>query len=199
MDRAIILGFCGVALVFLAWRDSPAQAATLELSPASSTIVVGDWVQVFVSGTGFDEGTDGGDFSLSWAPTLAFVGLTIESTPWDVSAADTTNAVNGSINFGDVFATTGTPGVGGARFPIARLTLRATAEGAAFVTLGPALVGWSLGGGSLPLEIGPRAEIEVSDVPEPQFTSALALGICLLGSLGKARLARLRTVARNVR
>lgn len=190
MNRTVILGFCGLVLGLAAWKDARAQTATLEFAPASSTIVVGDWVQVAVSGTGFENGTDGGDFALSWTPNLAFVGLSIEGAPWDTSAVDTTNVQNGSVDFADVFASTGTPGAGGARFPIARLTLRATAAGGASVNLGSGTVGWSLDGGPLDLNLGPSAQIDVSTVPEPEMTAALALAIGLLRSLGVARRGR---------
>lgn len=187
MKRSVLTGLFGVLLAFVGWSEARAQTATVELSPASSSIVVGDWVHVFVAGRSFQDGTDGGDFSLAWTPNLALVGLSVDGSPWDVSAVDATNAANGSVGSVDVFASTGKPGLGGAPFPIARLTLRSTAAGAASVTLGGDLVGWSLDGNQLGAELGPEATIEVTSVPEPGIGGALAIGIGLLGSLGRMR------------
>lgn len=185
MARAskLLVAFVAVS----AMAAAPSRAATLELSPASSTIGVGDWIHVFVSGTGFTAGTDGGDFALFWSPNLDFVGLTVETATWDVSAVDARDAVSGYVGSVDVFASTGTPGLSGASFPIARLTLRATAEGAAVVTLGSDRVGWSLDGGSLDYAPGPDAEIEVSGVPEPDVAGALAAGAFLLAATARLR------------
>lgn len=72
----------------------------------------------------------------------------------------------------------------------ARLTLRATAAGDAFVHVDSGALGWSLDGGPLDLNLGPNAQIEVSAVPEPGTTGALVLGIGLLRTLCGVRFGR---------
>ena len=52
-----------------------------------------------------------------------------------------------------------TPGVGGARFDIATLVLRALDDGPAYVGLINNLVGWSLAGDSIAFEFGPTADL----------------------------------------
>lgn len=188
MNRHDSLCIGGILLSsFLSIVAPRAQAATLELSPATSVIDVGDQIQFLVYGTGFPDGADGGDFSLAWTPNLAYVGLTIESSPWDVSSVEAPDAASGLVDSVDVFSSVDTPGLGGTQFHIARLTLQATAEGAASVTIGTNLVGWSLGGGSVDHLLGPDAQVDVLPLPEPGSATALGLAFCLLGSLRRAR------------
>lgn len=192
MSRRIILALCGVILFPFPPLVPRAEAATLESSPATSVVAIGQQIQVLIYGKDFPNGTDGGDFSLAWSANLAYSGLTIVDPRWDLSSVDATNTPNGSIDSVDVFSSTATPGLAGGPFPVARLTLRATAEGPAFVTIGTNLVGWSLAGGSLEYVIGPDAEIEIQGVPEPGTATALAVAAGLLGSLGRARRQKIR-------
>jgi hypothetical protein len=163
------------------------EAASLELTPANAVLSVGDQIELLVYGTDFLDGADGGDFSLYWTPNLAFVGFVIDDPPFDLSSFDDAYADSGFLDAIDVFSIADTPGLGGGPFNVARLTLQATEEGAASVSIGTNLVGWSLAGGSLDYSIGLDAQIEIQGVPEPAVATALAFSVGWLGSLGRAQ------------
>ena len=54
------------------------RAATIALESSSASILAGALVEIRIYGIGFDDGTDGGDFALSWPSSLSFVDLAIE-------------------------------------------------------------------------------------------------------------------------
>ena len=173
-----------VSFVLLSALVSPrVEAASLELSPATAVLAVGDQIEILIYGTDFIDGTDGGDFSLGWTANLAYVGFTIVDPPWDVSSFDDSNAAGGIVDAIDVFSVFDTPGVGGGAFEIARLRLTATAEGTGNVTLGLNLVGWSLAGDSLEYSLGSEAQLEILPIPEPGTAILLGLALGLLASV----------------
>lgn len=176
-----------VWIVFYALVAPGARAAQLDLSLSTAAIEVGQRFDVLIRGADFPNGTDGGDFSLDWTGNLAFVGIAVEDPPWDVSAVDQTGVQNGVIVSVDVFSADDTPGDGGTPFPIARLTLEATAEGAATVTIGFDRVGWSLQGDWLDYQLPPQLEIEVAPLPEPGGPMAMALASLAVSALARQR------------
>lgn len=182
-DKTMIV-WCAL---FAAMLASPAWSAQLELQPQTSVITVGDRIELVVYGKEFPDGVDGGDFSLFWTGNLTYVGVAIEEPPFDLSSVADGHAVEGYLEYIDVFSSLATPGLGGGEFPIARLTLEAVAEGPAFVTIGTNLVGWSLAGDLLETSIGPDAQIEIRPLPEPELATALAFALGLLGSFARAR------------
>lgn len=173
--------------LFSAMLASPAWSAQLELQPQTSVITVGDRIEFVVYGKEFPDGVDGGDFSLSWTGNLVYVDVAIQEPPFDLSSVADEHAVEGYLEYVDVFSSLATPGLGGVAFPIARLTLEATAQGPAFVTIGTNLVGWSLAGDLPEYSIGPAAQIEIRPLPEPGLATSLAFALGLLGSFARAR------------
>ena len=173
--------------LFAAIFASPAWSAQLELHPQTSVITVGDRIELVVYGSEFSDGADGGDFSLFWTDNLAYIDVAIEEPPFDLSSVEDEHAVEGYLEYVDVFSSLATPGLGGVEFPIARLTLEAVVEGPAFVTIGTNLVGWNLAGDLLETSIGPDAQIEIRPLPEPESATSLAFALGLLGSFARAR------------
>ncbi|MBK7952254.1 MAG: PEP-CTERM sorting domain-containing protein [Deltaproteobacteria bacterium] len=163
------------------------RAATIALESSTPSVGSGELVEIRIYGSGFDEGTDGGDFALSWPSSLSFVALSIEDPPWDLSAYDAAGAVTGSISFVDVFSFIDTPGTAGVRFEIATLTLLAGAVGNSQIAIGPAAVGWSLAGSDLDTGYGPPVSIEILAVPEPTTGCLFGLGLALLCGRGQRR------------
>jgi hypothetical protein len=157
-----------------------AQGASIEMLPSATTLQLGDQVEILIYGTGFPDGADGGDFSLEWAANLTYVGLTIFDPPWDLAAFDDSEAAFGYIGFVDVFSLFETPGVGGVDFDIAVLTLQATGEGDAWVSLWENLVGWSLAGEPIAVSYASALELDVLPIPEPGTAALLGLSLGLL-------------------
>lgn len=173
-----------VVLLLFAIAAPRAQGASISILPSATAVQLGDQVEILIYGTGFPDGTDGGDFSLEWGSSLTYVGLTIVDPPWDLSAFDDSDAAFGYIDFVDVFSLFETPGVGGVDFEIATLTLQATGEGDAYVGIGENLVGWSLAGEPIDVSYGSVVDLDVLPIPEPGTAALLG---CSLGLLAWAR------------
>lgn len=156
------------------------RAATIGIEASPPTVLVGDVVEIRIFGVGFEEGTDGGDFALSWDPSFSFVDLAIEDPPWDLSSYDAAGTGAGEITNVDIFSFIDTPGIGGVRFEIATLRLLAGAAAAAQIVVAPAQVGWSLGGDPVAVAYGAPMTIEILAVPEPATASLLGLGLACL-------------------
>lgn len=165
-----------------------AQAASLGMRPFSAPVIQGSPVEIVIYGTGFADGADGGDFSLSWSSHLTFVGLSINNPPWDLSAYGESYLSANAIDYVDVFSSAETPGIGGLDFDIAKLTLQATSDGQAAVYLGQSTVGWSLAGDLIPeVTIDEFVEFEIAVVPLPAAAWLFASSLGLLGWVGRAR------------
>ena len=182
MFRSVIV--LSASVLALAWAAQPAVAATIFLEPSTTSVASGSQFDVAVLGTGFDRGTDGGDFWLEWSPNLSFVDFTVANPPWDFSDVDTSEAMNiGSYSHltGDVGAFFDTPGLGGAEFTIGTLRLAALAasssEYVAVYANDPSL-GWSSGGDFVAdVQYAGQTGINVIATPLPASVWLLASGL----------------------
>lgn len=169
-----------IVLGALAPLSLEGRAATIALETSTPSVVAGSVVEIQIYGIGFDDGTDGGDFALSWDASLSFLDLAIEDPPWDLSSYDAVGAVAGSISFVDVFSFVDPPGVGGVRFEIATLRLLAGSIATAVVAIAPAQVGWSLAGNGVAVDYATPLSIDILTVPEPASAGLLGLGLAWL-------------------
>jgi hypothetical protein len=179
MIRRALLGLFTLPLLALA--GSSAHATSIGLQLSATSLAVGSTLEVRIVGSGFPDGVDGGDLSLAWTGSLEYVSIAIPDPPWDTSAYDDSTAASGYLDFIDVFAFFETPGLGGAEFDIATVTLRAIAVGEAFVGASPADVGWSLGGETIAdVSYEVPDAIDVRPIPAPGSSALLAPFLGLL-------------------
>ena len=168
---------------------SVAQAATITVDPLAANVTDGDVFTIKIVGSGFDAGTIGGGFSITWdssivtlqSSALTFAGDQTFGTPGVITVGSWANADVASLN-----------GVAGPDFDIASLTFLAAnpgvsptdvvigvfsggsdriwADATGFVDTNPSFVGGS---------------ITVNPVPVPAAVWLFGSGI--LGLIGVAR------------
>lgn len=170
-----------------------ANAATVQIDPATIAVANGDIFDLTVVGRGFAEATTGGGFLVTWVPA----DLTLISTATDIDNSAIANGFNFNGALIDLGA--GTAGVAVGQFPnnplagdfdIATLTFSALQPGVTSTSLGIFAIQneWLGADGLTALAAQPNylgAEITVNAVPVP--AAVWLFGSGLLGMVGVAR------------
>lgn len=80
------------------WSSS-LMAATVSLTPSSSSLGNGEVLNLSITGTDFTTNTDGGGVKLEWdASVLSFVSITLDDPPWDTRFVNDVNADSGILD-----------------------------------------------------------------------------------------------------
>jgi hypothetical protein len=168
-----------LAFALLAMAIAPVtQAATISVSPSCTLCAPSEVLVVTVQGSGFDNLTDGGDFTLSWdAAVLQYVGTAV-AAPFDTIATIETDVASGTLNRVDVFkSTTGSAGPG---FDAATITFNVIGApgSSSALDLGESLVGWFEPGGTTEYTVTyTDATINVIPLPAAAWLFGSALGL----------------------
>lgn len=178
-----------MAPLVAAFVAASAHASTIAVIPAATQVAAGSQLEVLISGSGFPDGADGGDFELFWDDeVLSFQSILIVDPPWDLSFVDDSRADSGNLDAVDVFSSLETPGAGGAAFEIARILFTVIGQpgNTTELFLGIDEVGWSLAGESIATDYV-SSEVTVTEVPEPVTGSLLLLGLAAIAGLRPRR------------
>ncbi len=80
------------------WSSS-LLAATVSLTPSSSSLGNGEVLNLSITGSDFTTNTDGGGVKLEWdASVLSFVSITLDDPPWDTQFFDDAATRSGILN-----------------------------------------------------------------------------------------------------
>lgn len=187
------LGAAAVAILSVS-----AHAASLSVSPSSQDVISGSTVTITVTGSGFTNATNGGDFSVNWDPAvLRYVSTTIIDPPWDTSSITPTDVETGLLNRVDVFNFSGDPvGASGASFDIAQLTFDVIGGAGTSSDIGitASLLGWFEPDGLTPYTVDyGLGSVQVQAVPIPAAGLLFPVGpVCLAAVSRWARRRRLQ-------
>lgn len=193
------VGRLATALLIAGFACGAGAAPTLVFTPSSTTVAVGDVLQLSLTGASFNETAGGAtisnvsggqyfDFSYDAA---AFEMLSITIAPrWTFAPARNTGTVDpvagtvAGLGFG-VFPPTADDG-----FDIATFTLRALASGSgSFSTTAGQLIGTVGGAPGQPIAATYAAvTVAITAVPEPTPTALLLLGLCAIAALRRSRM-----------
>jgi hypothetical protein len=126
LKKNVMLFMVVIAIIAI---SGAVNAASISIVPDDQTVLLGDIVQIDISGSDFNEGTFGGGLTVDWDPSvLQFVSLSTDPFPGDkfFGSEDTTNASAGSLSFsvGSFF-----DGAPGPSFDIATLMFNAVGLG----------------------------------------------------------------------
>jgi len=189
-NRKVTVGLLSLAALCMA---SAANAETIQLTPSSQSVNMGDTFTLTVHGTDFVNDVSSGSVSLSWDSNF----LTLESTLADIATSAAGNGfpldfgVNSDTPPGSLSATFGTFGtVLGPAFDFFTLTFSpnpAAMPGTGPVSiLGGALGDWQDGAGTAITGVGyTNASVTINPVPVPPALWLFGSG--LLGMVGVAR------------
>ncbi len=186
MLRRGLKGLCGIALMGTLAATDGTYAATVSILSGSVEVMPNEAIALKVSGTGFSSSADGGDFTISWDPSvLSYIGFSVADPPWDTSFINVTDVATGILN--SVSVADSAFGGPGAVFDIG--TLSFTVVGgigdSTAVSIADGLVGW-VAPGVVPITTTYNSA-SVKVVPIPATAYLLLSGVVGLVAIGRRK------------